>query len=304
MIAHFTHNDLDALGCMLNLHAAHPNTHIHTFHTNYRNIVDVVEECINFCQKYTPEFLLISDVSFSQERILLQEILNKVSCDVIYLDHHVYPDNFFDGLNMTYVHDVERSATQITHDYFNVNHPTVNAITKIIDVYDLWQRKHVLFEKAIELNEYFWTVDRTWMYDTMINNDYKLPGDYMSSVNVNNQLANDAITKYYEKNLIHTNGETTIVFADEYFNKILLQEFNKGIKFVIIANSYGIIRIRFNQYSDISKDTKEAMKQAIIGDSNTGHLNAFTFKLEQNSFANLMDEIKRISNIFANSSFN
>ena len=301
-ISHFGHNDLDALGCMLNLHAAYPKAKTETFHTNYRNLYDQVHKCIDFNRKHTPDLLVIADVSFATERELLKELIDSMQGRrVVYLDHHMYPEGFFDGLEIEHVHDLDRSATQITHDFFNIDHPVLNAMTTLIDVYDIWRIKSPLFTKALELNQYFWTVDIDWLAHEMISNGYKLPHNYQEVVKNLNSKAKKEIKGYYDRGLIHTNDVTTIAFVDDYFNQILMQEFNRGVKFLIIANSYGIIRVRINQYAGIPDSVKHKIKKAILQDENIGHMNAFAYKLEHNSFENIMKEIQRISEVLRTS---
>lgn len=291
----FTHNDLDALGCMLNIHAALPTTRVETFHTNYRNIHERVEETIAYVNRNSIPLVIITDVSFSQHRDLLVSII-ETGAKIIYLDHHIYPTGFFEGLKMDWVHDTERSATQITYDYFSNQGKSENldAITQLINTYDLWKIKDEHFNTSLELNEYFWGQGIDWLFSEITTNGYKLPRNYLEFVSDYNSKADAALKKYYQKGLIHQAGNTSIAFIDEFFNNVLLKEFGEGKEILLIANSYGIIRIRFNQFSTIDKTIKEAIKVDICGTADTGHLNAFTVKVEHNSFEHIMGEIKRI----------
>ncbi len=292
------HNDLDQLGCMLNIECALPNTPKVYYHTNYRDLKDKVQDVMEYIRGNFNELLIITDVSFAETRDLLEELL-RLPCKVLYFDHHVYPDGFFDGLNMTYVHDEGRSATKIVHDWFEVDSKNLNALTELINSYDLWLTNNEHFRASMELNDYFWTQDIGFLFDKIVHHDYKLPSDYLDTVKRRNQVASETIQGYYSRGLIHTDNTTTIAFVDEFFNNILLDEFKRGVKVFIVANSYGVIRVRFNQYlgDELTEEVRQNIKTSILNGKNIGHLNAFAVKLEHNSFENIMREIKRISNI-------
>lgn len=300
-VVNYGHNDLDQLGCMLNIHYGLPGANITFFHTNYRNITEVSHEAKEYIHKHDIQLLLITDVSFAQHRDLL-EMFSEMTTNglkIIYIDHHIYPDNFFDGLNMKVHHDITKAATLLTHEFFgnqNKSH-NLDILTNTINIYDLWKVKEPNFKHSMELNEYFWEVGIEWLYNEITSSNYNLPGNYAQMVQQHNLDAKSNIEKYHNKNLIHSDGTTTIAFVDKFFNEILFDEFEKGIKFMIISNSYGVIRVRTSQFSDITDTVKNKIKYDILGASDIGHLNAYALKVKEVSFNHIMEEIKRISGI-------
>ena len=297
-ITHFTHNDLDALGCMLNLRMGIPDVSIKTYHTNYRDLYEQVHNCIEYNKKYDIQWLIISDVSFAQDRDLLEELIASVP-KTLYIDHHTYPENFFEELSMSVVHDVERCATKIMYDTFKNKDksPTLDTITDTINTYDLWKTSEEGFMSSMNLNEFFWNhnnIDR--LCDLITENDFKLPDFYLSDVKTINDDIVTSLQNYRNKGLIHSNGEISVVFVDKYFSHVVLEEFKKGMKYVVVANSYGIIRVRANGESNIPKPTRDKIKELIIGDANIGHENAYTYKIQSPTFELIMNEIKKVSN--------
>jgi len=297
----FTHNDLDAISCMLNIHIATNKMPV-TFHTNYKNIEEKTYEIIDYIDKHQVSKIYILDISFSQNKHNLISILKK-NIPVIFLDHHTYEPGYFESLlnfkNFKYVHDISKSAGLITYEYFhNVNKSkALDVFTSISDTYDLWQVKKPNFDEALQLNNYFWTVGIDWMFNEMINNNYKLPNNFKST---NDKYLIDrkkGLESLYNKKLIRSDGTTSIVFADQWFTEALLSEFDKGSKVVIIANSYGIMRIRFNAQLDIDDKIWKAIKNDILGTENIGHLHAFSLKIEKNGFEEIMEKIQELVSI-------
>ena len=306
------HNDLDQLGCMLNIEYALPQFDKTYFHTNYKNIYDVVAEVTDYINKHDVGILLITDVSFAQFKHHLMSLVETCKANntkIVYLDHHIADDNFFDefeNTDLTVVYNTSKSATKIVHDFFGNNgkDPKLDMLTRLIDVFDIWQDREPEFKTALSLNDYLWESiledgrDLQYLMETIVSRGYMLPENYSQKVNTRVAKAEQALIKFKEKGLIHTDGYTTIAFVDDYFNDILYKEFiEENREVVIIANSYGIVRIRFNTFGTLTKNEKTALKIAIIGDPNIGHLNAFSLKIEHNSFSNIMAEIKRISGI-------
>ena len=85
-----THHDADAMGCMLNLSLRVPSHQTKTFHTNYQDINDIVHNVQEFMAKDLPKLLLITDISFNQEKHLLQQLLSyqQQGVKVVFIDHH------------------------------------------------------------------------------------------------------------------------------------------------------------------------------------------------------------------------
>jgi hypothetical protein len=305
----FGHHDLDQLGCMLNIEIALPDIPKTFFHTNYKDIVEISHEVEDYIKSHSVKLLMITDVSFADNKQLLVSLIrcaNDLNLKVIYLDHHVYPEGFFDEFKMSHVHDITKSATQITYEFFDNskhNNDNLNALTYLIDTFDIWQMQRLDFKVASNLNDYFMDYIRRdgksigYLFDVISQNGYNLPNDYDDSINDFNTKSELAVQKARDKGLIHCDGFTTIAFVDEYFNDILYEEFSqKKIEVVLIANSYGIIRVRFNSLGNLKKETKEKIKFD-LGCDDTGHLNAFPILIKNPNFNKIIQEIKQISSI-------
>lgn len=292
----FTHNDLDALGCMLNIEYRMPSIPKKYFHTNYVNITQIVDNIEEYIKGRTDIHILIPDVSFSTAKDQLRRLYNLGKCTII--DHHLYPDGFWDEFpNMKVHHSTQKSATLLCNEYFGNTGKNVNLdkLTTIIDIYDLWQVKSPHFDLAQDLNEYFWQHDIAYLCNEIIQNEYKLPKNFLSVVDTIHANYNAALEKFEKRNLIHRSGEITICFVDEWFNQILIKEMKEGKNFVIGANSYGIIKIRISESAPYSDDVKNKMRIQLAGTADIGHMNAFTYKMKSSvSFDNLMKEIQKV----------
>jgi oligoribonuclease NrnB/cAMP/cGMP phosphodiesterase (DHH superfamily) len=295
----FTHNDLDALGCMLNIEYRMPSIHKKYFYTNYNNISKKVDEIEEYIKDRTDIHILIPDVSFSTGKDELRRLYNLGKCTVI--DHHLYPDEFWDEFpNMKVIHSTEKSATLLCNEYFGNTGKNINLdkLTALIDIYDLWKIKNPHFNSAQDLNEYFWKYDIEYLCNEIIQNEYKLPKNFLSLIDTIHTNYNAALEKFEKRNLIHRSGELTICFVDEWFNQILIKEMKEGKNFVICANSRGIIKIRINESAPYSVDVKNKIRIDLIGTSYIGHMNAFSYKMKNPiSFDNLMEEIEKVVKI-------
>jgi len=288
---------------MLNIEYALPNNSKEYFHTNYKNIEEITYNVIDSLQKHLPGLLIISDISFSDNRKELLKLINtskRTNTKILFLDHHVYSDGFFNDLDINYVHDINRSATKITNDYFKNSNKNLDKLTNLIDIFDIWKINEDDINEAVLLNEFFWKyVNKHSIYDLMIlikNNDYKLPDNYEI---IKSEIERESL-KYIEslenKNLIHRDGFTTISFMDEYITEFSIKEFNKNTEVILIVHSYGVIRVRFNTISNLTDEFKLEVKKE-LNSENKGHLNAFPIEVKNSSFTNIMNEVKRIIDI-------
>lgn len=292
----FSHNDADALGSMLNIEFKMPNIRKKYFHTNYANIKEKVDEIELYIKQNGNTHILIPDVSFSTAREQLIRLTKLGKCTLI--DHHLYPDNFFDDLDLKVHHCTTKSATLLCNEYFGNTgkNERLDKLTQIIDVYDLWQVDSPYFKVAQDFNNYFWLNSIDYLFNEIVNNDYKLPSNYTETVKNFNINAENSIESYRKRNLICTSGDITLAFVDDYFNQILVKEMEKGINFVINATSFGIIKIRINKNGNFKKEFLDELRIALTGTKDIGHNLAFTYKMQkQANFNNLMEEIKKVT---------
>jgi len=295
-----THNDLDALGCMLNIEYKWPTLRKKFFHTNYSNIPDIVDDIERYVQTNGNKHIIIPDVSFSTDKSALRRLYN-LGAHVTHIDHHQYPDGFWDEFtDMKVVYDDKFSATYLTNEYLGLKgaNKNLDTLTYLCDVYDIWRSDNEHFDLAQDLNNYFWQCDIGWLFDEIISNDYKLPKNYIQTVQSFNKNASDTIAKYESKNLILRNGEMTVCFVNQYFNQIVIKEFANGKEFVIGVNDYGIVRIRVNRDAQYSYELLKEVSRATTKEEDIGHLHAFTYKMpDEPTYENVMKEISRVAQV-------
>ncbi len=294
-LIHFTHQDLDALGCMLNIEYALPQINKKHFFTNYRNIKDKTQEIIEYVQRFGNTHILITDVSWSNYREGLIELTQVAKCTLI--DHHLYPDNFFDDIDIKVVHDVNKSATKLCNEYFNNTgkNKALDIFTNITNAFDIWLKDDPYFELGKDLNDYFWKYDITWLFETMVSNNYHLPRDYTQVMERHKIDSKDHILKLREKNLVHNNGTISIAFIDDFFNDLILEEFKNGAGVVLAVNSWGIVRVRIYEDFDMTPEAKDEVRLYTCGTKDIGHMNAFTFKIPHVNFEKIMEVIQDTS---------
>jgi oligoribonuclease NrnB/cAMP/cGMP phosphodiesterase (DHH superfamily) len=294
----FTHVDLDAAGCVLNIEYKYPDLPKKYFYTNYANIDEIVEDILEFKSKNNTSVILIPDVSFSDNKPALLKLYNAFE-KVYHIDHHMYPEGFWDEFpNMKVVHDKTKSATKLCNEFFKNTgeNENLDKLTHIIDVYDIWQVNEKAFMFSQDLNEYFWEVGLEQFVSSIIACGFKLPSDFKTTTDAIKKRYTEKIAYYESKNYIVRSGELTVAFVDEYFNQIMIPEMAKGVNFVVGVNAYGIIRVRINQNCPYSEKILNNIRFLLTGNAEYGHLHAFTYKVSDSSFNNLTKEVQRIAN--------
>ena len=296
-----THNDLDAIGSMLNIEQNFPGVQKKFFFTNYSNIPEQVDQILAYAEVHGNKHIIIPDVSFSDNKESLTRLYAHFSAigSITHIDHHLYPDGFWDCYpNMTVVWDKSKCATLLCYEYFNNQHEALHRLSKVIDVYDIWQVDHPAFDVAQDINEYFWAkggVNDGNLFQEIVDNDYSIPNDFSTKIAEIKADYNNAINEYETKGFIKRSSGITFAFVNEWFNQILLKEMAAGQAFVIGITTYGIVRVRINEKSDISEGSKHKLRDTLTG-AITGHLNAFTYKTEFKGFDEMVSEAERIAN--------
>lgn len=293
----FTHNDLDAIGFALNVEFAMPNIPKKYFYTNYANITKITDDIISYQKEHGNTHLLIGDVSFSTSPEDLTRLYN-LGLNTTLIDHHLYPDGFFEAYpNLKVKHEIGKCATLLANEYFKNTgkNPHLDKLSKLIDVYDIWQVGHPAFPIAQDMNEYFWKHDLEFLRDKFIECDYNLPSDYTGVVAKIHADYEAALEDYKARKLIHRFGDITVCFVNEWFNQILIEEMKNSQNFVIGISSFGITRVRINKDADFDKAKSDKLRIALTGTSNTGHEKAFTYKVDKSpSFERLTEEAQKI----------
>lgn len=289
----FSHNDLDMSGTIINVEYKMPNIKKKYFYTNYGDIKQRVDDIEYHVKQHGNTHCLMTDISWStnpDELHRMCSLFHKITL----IDHHLYPDGFFENYPKLKVHwDKSKSATLLAYEYFGNNNPDLLDLSKLIDVYDLWQIRSPLFHKAQDLNTFFWEVGKEKFINDCIASGFKLPYYYESVVQDITRRCQEAVAKFENRKLIHRSGKITVAFVDEWFNQIIIQEMQQGKDFVINATSFGIFKIRISAEADISSEKKDLLRMALCGTKDIGHECAFSYKMKDPvSFENIMKQIK------------
>jgi len=286
----FGHNDLDMLGCMLNIEYKFPTVKKKYFYTNYANINQIVDDIISHMKANGNKHILIVDVSFGDNKEALSRLyeIGKIT----HIDHHLYPDGFWDDFpEMKVKWDKTKCATLLCNEYFGNTgqNSNLDKLSKLIDVYDIWQDQHPAFDFTQGLNEYFWKHDIYELTQAIVQNNFKLPDDFTEVVDGINQDINMAISSYEERKLIYRSDNITLAFINDWFNQVMIPDMRNGQDFVIGINSYGIIRVRVRQQSVYTDFQLNKLRKALTGTETTGHMHAFTYRMKGTcDFTNLM----------------
>ncbi len=291
----FTHNDLDGLGCMLNIEYKFPNVPKQYFFTNYSDIVEKTDQIIKYIIETGNTHLIAPDISFSDNGRCLYD-LDKIA-KVTHIDHHMYPPMFWDEFSdkMKVIYDPEKSAALLCNEYLGNTgkNDKLDRLTQIINIYDLWQKTHPAFDFAQDFNNFFWQHDMIFLCNEIIKNDFKLPDNFHSVVQQFNKDAEAALQDYEKRNLIHRADGITVCFTDGWFNQLLIKEMKAGQKMVVGSTPYGVIRIRINDDADYTDEQKNELRKALTGNMDYGNMNCFTYKSDY-GLDNIMKEMERV----------
>lgn len=291
----FTHNDLDAGGTIINIEYKMPEIKKKYFYTNYGDIEKQVQDIEDYVTQHGNKYCLMTDISWSTSPESLHKMCSLFE-KITLIDHHLYPDGFFDAYPKLKVHwDKSKSATLLTYEYFKNDNTELRKLSELVDVYDLWQDTLPLFTEAQDLNEFFWEIGREKFINDCINSGYKLPHYYDSVVSDIQRRYTEEIAKFENRKLIHRSAKVTVAFVDSWFNQILVKEMKEGKDFVINATPFGIFKIRINAAAPITSEQKDLLRMSLCGTKDIGHSNAFSYKMkEQVSFENIMKHIKSV----------
>lgn len=289
------HCDCDAAGCALNIEYKMPNVRKKYFYTNYGDLPKKVQEIEDYIKQHGNTHCLMADVSWSTHPNELHTMCNMFQ-KITLIDHHLYPDGFFENYPKLKVHwDKSKCATLLCYEYFNNQNENLYKLSKLIDVYDIWQDSHSAFDISQDLNRFFWEIGMQKFVEDCISSGYTLPYYYKSVVDSITSRYTEAILKYENRKLIHRTDKITLAFVDDWFNEILVQEMKNGKDFVINGTSFGIMKIRINNKANITPEMKDNLRLILTGTKDIGHQNAFTYKMKNSvSFENVMNEMKYI----------
>lgn len=293
----FTHNDLDAAGCMLNIEYKWPNIKKKYYYTNYSNIDSITESILAHKKENGNTHILIADVSFSDAKESLSTLYNEFkSCT--HIDHHMYPEGFWDDFpNMNVVYDKTKCATKLCNEYFGNKgkSETLDKLSTIIDVYDLWQVKHPAFDFSQYVNEFFWYKGIETFVQSCMTAGYKLPPDFNEVTTHLKTTIENALKNYEDRKLVHRAGDISIIFVDDWFNHVMIKEMKQGANVVVGLHDWGLVKMRINQDSPYTVSQLNDLRFKLTGMSEYGHLHAFTYKFKNRpSVDDVMGEASKI----------
>ena len=293
----FTHNDLDYIGSKLCIDYKFQGINKKYWNTNYSDIDPIVQDILQYASKNNNRHLIIADVSFGDNKPALQKLYDHFTKigSITLIDHHLYADGFFDAFpDMKLSHDMNKCASLLCYEYFKLDNVNLHNMVKIIDIYDIWQSNHPLFDVAQSINTYAWDCGMDVFGDRVKDNNFKLPVNFSERTKELKSEADAEIKDLRSQNCIHQFGDISVCFINTRFNEIMIEEMEKGQNFVVGLTSYGIIRTRINANIDMDNYTKEVIREMVTGKRNIGHTDAFTFKMINPSSDSLMAEAERI----------
>jgi len=314
-IISLTHNDFDALACSLCIKEKFSSFgEIATYSTNYRNLQTLchdIEDRIR-ANRENIKMLCITDISFQnhkQELLSLKWTAEEFKIPVLFVDHHLYEEGFFDDLKspkFSVFWDDKFCAGMNTFNAlkFDETLPRIKALKKIIilaDAFDVWKEElGEIFEFSKKLNEYFMYRGKLNLIDYFYFSDYKLPDDFLPVVEEIQKTADDYYLKQKEKNLIFSpHSDYSFGFIDLYFNHCVDKVLKSGKKIFITASSFGAMRFRFlkEHQGGFSDELIFKIKTAILDGEITGHLHSFVTDLDVSSTEKIIERFKQVDGI-------
>ena len=286
LMIHLTHNDLDALGSMLCIHTKYDIKNV--YHTNYADFEYQVDNVL----KDPDKVLIISDLSFAERPELLKKLLKNK--DFVYLiDHHSYPEGFWDFFsenNFKKHIDTSMCAAKACYKILHLDNFYLKNLIDVIDIYDRWVKDSEKFETAQILNDWFWENSLSDIFEKILKNNYRLSDSFKTDAyNIEKRLE-DNVNKAYEFNLVQKFGPVVFVLGTDVFNKIILKEMSKEQP--VIINVLGnVLKVRILQ-DYFPEETLEKIRYEITGKI-TGHVCAYAYKFSGKT----EDECRRVVEI-------
>lgn len=253
---HISHTDLDGFGCQLTTQKMFPNAIY--YNANYgievKMFLKDTLENITLSDKHEDIFLLITDLNLTpdESKNLDREVSNLnndgFNIKLQLLDHHGTGIKSAEKYDWYFL-DTNRSATQITYDYFCEHYPEFKSkcplnyekLIKAINAVDIWLDDDELFEfgkvcmsmisKSYEINnslfskqsrEYkFFLLTQTLQYIDkkeghilLDENVYHIKKNFLKLDDTNNTLDNLS-SSYLVKSLDNKKEELTITYEDK-----------------------------------------------------------------------------------------
>lgn len=290
-----THNDLDALGSVICFNESNPITYLER--TNYADLplkanvlLEKARELQKLCKNTEGDTfntftttLVIMDVSFSQHRELLEKLCQHFD-RVQLIDHHMYPDDFFDNLEYEYSNlditvDQGECASRLVYKSVDGLHMFLNILTRIINDYDMWNTSSDNFENALWLNEFYKEQVQKGLtfreiLDVFRDNLRDIVTFNYSIKTLKEKTLSRASEIMLNDVLYKRVNDVTLLNTEDCFQYFVYNEM-KCDQNVVIArcNNRVKIRIKPDVFTDESLDE---FREALTGSVNFGHPLAFS----------------------------
>jgi hypothetical protein len=296
-----TRNTLDSLGVNLSFKYGLPDVRKKYFTTNIVNIVEVVNNIEQYVLKNKNARIVICGVSFLGNLDSLRKLVSICKCTLI--DSIVYSPSFVNEFeeDIRIVWDADKSSSMMCCEYFVGSGKSLrlDRLIKLIDIYDQWDVKHLAFGIAQDLNDYFWSPTYNGDGELLKNiedTDGNLPLNFQEFRETNLNEFNLAVKNYEDRKLIHKTEEITILFGYDWFHRISHSEMSKGKDFVLGFTDWGLVQVRVNNESKYTNDELHSLRLQLVGDSDTGSLNAFMYKFKNKAtFDDIIGEAQRVT---------
>lgn len=306
-----THNDGDALGCIAVLEETiKPKRY---FYTNYADLDKQLQNIIDYVDLNKIYNVVIADVSLANNREKLVDLirtLKKINpkYKLQIFDHHLYPDNYWNGIQAEVYHESDKCACKILFNYFSKKYNLFDLISLIdvLNVFDIWLKDDPKFLDALVFNEFFLNFKQ--------NNNSRIV-DFYYLLKTNHYEYNFVVGNYkkellktfeeFRKSVLDqgimqrskTGAPITILTTWEFFNFFVFYE-HKALQDVVIGVRNGIFRVRIRK-NVYSKNALNEIRKELCGVENIGHDLAFSYKIDKfTESEDIIEEIKRISKIF------
>lgn len=302
-----THNDFDGLGCLLMLMIKFkPEAH---FFTNYYDFDKAVNQVIKYKHENNADTLLIADLSFSDHPQLLEKLNFVFGGNVFLVDHHMYPDGFWDNFKFKRIIDTSRCATRILFEDLKLNadiedpdfRERTTKFVKTIDTWDRWCDTDPGFEDAMYSNELFLNLktDNASIIQIardLIGHHYGIFGALESFKKCYDDGYKTHCDKLKANNMLWRLPNVTFVFSWDYLPKVIANEYSLGQSIVVAINN-GIFKVRIDQHSGWTEDQINTLRRHLTGMDAFCHLHAFTYKIDGLTPSGLANECKKITEV-------
>lgn len=299
-----THNDFDGLGSLLMLMIKFkPQAH---FFTNYHDFDNAVKQVIQYKRENDADTLLIADLSFSDHPELLERLNMVFEGNIFLVDHHMYPDGFWDNFSFKRIIDTERCATRILFEDLKLNEDIkdiefrerAKAFVELVDIWDCWRDEDPKFEPALYCNELFSSLKSDNASLIKIARDqigHKL-GIFQDITSFKQVYLNgyqEFLKNLEDSKLIWRYPGVTFVFSWDFMPKLLMDEYARGTK-IVVAIQYGIVKVRCNHHAGLTEEWLNNLRHQLTGMDKFCHLHAFTYKLDNADVKGVVSECKKI----------